>query len=57
MGAKDAIMQVTYFLNAPMFNLLFYCYIILCWQNVTSYMKFNSHLTLDVQIIWEILAF
>ena len=27
-GVKNGIMQVTYFLNDPMFNLLFYCYII-----------------------------
>ena len=26
---KNAIMQVTYFSNSPVFNLLFYCHIIL----------------------------
>ena len=28
-GMKIVIMQVTYFLNSPMVNLMFYCYIIL----------------------------
>ena len=27
-GVKNTIMQATYFLNGPMFNLLFHCYII-----------------------------
>ena len=27
-GVKNAITQVTYFLNGPMFNLLFYCHVI-----------------------------
>ena len=39
---KIPIMQVAYFLNSPMFNLLFYCYIVLFWEKVTSYEKFNS---------------
>ena len=38
---KNAIMQVAYFLNGPLFNLLFYCHIILYLEKVTSYMKFN----------------
>ena len=36
-GVKNAIMQVTYFLNGPMFNLLFCCHIVLYWEKVTSY--------------------
>ena len=38
---KNAIMQVTYFLNSGMSNFLFYCHIILYWQKVTSYEKFS----------------
>ena len=38
---KNAIMQVTYFLNGPMFNLLFCCHIVLHWEEVTFYEKFN----------------
>ena len=37
---KNAIMQVTYFLNGPVFNLLFYCHVILYWVKMTSYEKF-----------------
>ena len=33
---KNAIMQVKYFLNGPMFNLLFY------WEKVTSYEKISN---------------
>ena len=33
-GMKNAIMQVTYFLNSPVFNLLFYCHIILDWEKL-----------------------
>ena len=46
-------MQVTFFLNCPMFNLLFYCNIILYWQKVTFYDKFSHNLTLEVQILWK----
>ena len=38
-GMKNAVMQVTYFLNDTMVNLLFYCHIILCREKVTSYEK------------------
>ena len=31
-GKKNAIMQMTSFLRDPMFNLLFYCHIILHWE-------------------------
>ena len=31
---KNAIMQVTYFSNSPVFNLLFYCHIILDWEKL-----------------------
>ena len=40
-GVKNALVQVTYFLNGFMFNLLFYCHITLYWEKVTSYEKFN----------------
>ena len=40
-----------------MFNLLFYCYIILHEDKVTSYEKFNHNLTVEVQIVWKISAF
>ena len=46
-------MQVTYFLNGPISNLLFYCQIILYWEKVTSYEKFSHNLTLEVQICLE----
>ena len=42
---KTATMEVTYFLNSPMSNLLFYCFIILYWEKVTSYEKFRLTLT------------
>ena len=50
-GVKNAIMQVTYFLNSPMFNLLFYCHVILYWEKVTSYEKFSHNLILEGQIL------
>ena len=34
-------MQVTYFLNGPLFTLLFCCHFVLYWEKVTSYEKFN----------------
>ena len=40
-GVKNAIMQVTYFLNGSMFNLLFCCHFVLYWEKVASYEKFN----------------
>ena len=54
---KNAINQVAYFLNGPMFSLLFYCHIILYWQKLTSYEKFSHNLTLEVQIVWKISVF
>ena len=48
---KNAMMQVTYFLDGPMFNLLFYWHIILYWENVTSYEQFRHDLNLEVQIV------
>ena len=51
-GWKNAIMQVTYFLKDPMFNLLLYCPIILYWEKVTCE-KFSHNLTLIVQIAWK----
>ena len=51
---KNVIMQDP---NDPMFNLLFYCHIILYRDKVTSYEKFNHNLTLEVQIACKISAF
>ena len=48
--------QVTYFLNGPMLNLLFFI-IVLYWEKVTSYEEFSHNLTLEVQIVWKISAF
>ena len=56
-GVKNAIMQVIYFLNGPMFNLLFHCHIILCWEKMTSYEKFSHNLTLEVQVVWNFQKF
>ena len=39
---KNAIMQVTYFLNEPMVNLLFYCHIIM-W-NLDTVLLLKSEL-------------
>ena len=38
---KNVIMQVTYFLNDPMFTLLFCCHFVLYCEKVTSYERFN----------------
>ena len=54
---NNAIIQVKYFLNGPMFNLLFCCNIILYLEKVASYEKFSKILTLEVQIVWKIIAF
>ena len=43
-------MQVAYFLNGPIFDLLFYCHINSYWEKVTSYEKFNNNLTPELQI-------
>ena len=48
---KNVIMQVTYFLNDPMVNLLFYCHIILYWEKVTSYEKFSYNLTPEINCL------
>ena len=50
-------MQVTYFFNGPMFNLLFCCNIFLYLEKVTSYEKFSKTLTREVQIVWKTSAF
>ena len=47
-------MQVTYFLNGPMFNLLFDCHTILYREKVISYEKFSYNATLEVQIVCKI---
>ena len=47
-GLNNAIMQVAYFLNGPMFNLLFCCNIVLYSEKVTSYEKFSENLTPEV---------
>ena len=39
-----------------MFDLLFYCHIVLFWEKVTYYEKFTHNLTFEVQIIWKISA-
>ena len=56
-GVNNAIIEVTYFLNGPMFNLLFCCNIVLYLEKVASYEKFSKILTLEVQIVWKIIAF
>ena len=58
-GVKHAIMQVAYFLDGPMFNLLFFCHIVSYWEKVTviSYEKYSYNLTLEVQIVWKVSAF
>ena len=45
--------SIAYFLNNPMFNLLFYCHIILYWEKLTSDEKLNHKFI----IIWKISAF
>ena len=56
-GVKIAIIQVTYFLHGPIFNLLFDYHIILYWKNVTYYEKFSHNLTFEGQIVWKISVF
>ena len=56
-GLNNAIMQVAYLLNGPMFNLLFCCNIVLYLEKVTSYETFSENLTPEVQIVWKVLAF
>ena len=50
-------MQVTYFLNGPMFDMLFCCNIILYLEKVTSYEKFSKNFTLEIQIALKITVF
>ena len=47
-AVKNAIMQVTYFLNSHMFNWLFYWHIISYWEKLTFYKKFSHNLTLEI---------
>ena len=54
---ENAIMQVTYFLNDFIFNLFFFCHIVLYWEKMNSYEKFSRNITLEVQIVWTISAF
>ena len=57
-GVKNTITQSTYFLNGPMFNLLFYCNIISYWEKVTPHEKFSQNLTLEeVSKCWKIVEF
>ena len=49
-GVKNAIMQVIYLLNGSIFDLLFYCHIILYREKVTSYEKFNDNLTFCLKL-------
>ena len=51
-GVKNAIMEVTYFLNDLMFNLLYFCLIVSYWEKVTSYEKFSHNFK-----IWKNSAF
>ena len=43
-------MEVTILLNDPMFNLLFYCHIILNWEKVTSYKNLGTILSLKSKL-------
>ena len=60
---KNPIIQVTYFLNGPMFNLLFYCHIIFYWEKVTYWSpncleNFNVlMLQMEVSKCWKIIEF
>ena len=47
---KNVIVEVTYFFNVPMINLLFYCHITLYREKVTSYKKFNQVLPLKPKL-------
>ena len=50
MGWRMPIMRVTYFLNGPMFNFLFYCHLILYWEKVTSCKKLATILPLKSKL-------
>ena len=43
--------------NGPMFNLSFYCHILLYWEKVTSYEKFSHNRPFEVQIVSKIQRF
>ena len=45
-------MEVTYFLNGPMFN-LFFGHIVLNREKVISYEKSSRNLTFELQIVWK----
>ena len=47
---KNAIMQLTYFLNGPKLNLFFYCRIFFYWEKVTSYEKLATILPLKSKL-------
>ena len=55
-GMKNAITQVTYYLNGTIVNLFFYCDIILYWKKVTCYERFSHTFNLEVKIVWKISA-
>ena len=50
-------MPVTYFLDGPMFDMLFSCNIILYLEKVTFYEKFSKNFTLETQIVLKITVF
>ena len=56
-GVKNAIMQVTFFLNGPTVNFSFYCLIILYWEKVNYYKKYSHNLKPEVQIMWRFQRF
>ena len=47
---KNAIMEVTYFLNGPVIILMFYCHVILYWEEVASYDKIATLLPLKPKL-------
>ena len=49
-GMKNEIMQVTYFLNVPMVNLVFYSHIKLNWEKVTSHENLAAILPLKSRL-------
>ena len=61
-GMKNVIIQLTYSLNGPMINLLFYCHIVLYYchivlycAKVTSYDKFRQSFTLSAMLLMKVL--
>ena len=53
-GMKNVIIQLTYSLNGPMINLLFYCHIVLYCAKVTSYDKFRQSFTLSAMLLMKV---